>query len=180
VHLLDPERHLGSKGPPSSCWFQSTKMGEVSMARHRSRGREGQVRSGLSAGGRWIRTSGSARDRSWRAAVQKTLGVARQSLRTSAACNRISGPALDYRSAIQASDDQAANGRLDVAAIRIIRPPGRPWRVSPPARRRGRGSLRRSSSSALPDRAVPTHVGRAPYWPWICPSRRLSKATIFC
>jgi hypothetical protein len=22
VHLLDPERHLGSKGPPSSCWFQ--------------------------------------------------------------------------------------------------------------------------------------------------------------
>ena len=37
-----------------------------------------RVRTGLAAGGRWIRTSGSARDRSRRAAVQKTLGVARQ------------------------------------------------------------------------------------------------------
>ena len=61
----------------------------------------------------------------------KDFGSSPSTVRTSAACNRISGPAPDYRSAIQASDDQAASGRLDVAAMRVIRPPGRPRRLSP-------------------------------------------------
>jgi hypothetical protein len=47
---------------------------------------------------RWIRTSGSARDRSRLAAIQKTWSIP-STVRTSAAYNRISGPAPDCRSA---------------------------------------------------------------------------------
>ena len=84
----------------------------------------------LSAGGRWIRTSCSARDRSRRAAVQKTLGVAGQPFEQAQLVIEFGpGAGLPF-GRLQASDDQAAERRLDVAAMRIIRPPDRPRRVS--------------------------------------------------
>jgi hypothetical protein len=58
-----------------------------------------QVRMRLAGGGRWIRTSGSrARSESARR-CPKDFGSSPSTVRTSAACNRISGPAPDCRSA---------------------------------------------------------------------------------
>jgi hypothetical protein len=61
-----------------------------------------------------------ARDRSRRAAVQKTLGVARQPFEQVQLVIEFRARRRIAVRQIQASDDQAADGRLDVAAMRII------------------------------------------------------------
>jgi hypothetical protein len=61
-----------------------------------------------------------ARDRSRRAAVQKTLGVARQPFEQVQLVIEFRARRRIAVRQIQASDDQAADGRLDGAAMRII------------------------------------------------------------
>jgi hypothetical protein len=79
-----------------------------------------------------------------RAAVQKTLGVARQPFDQAQLVIEFRARRRIAVRQIQASDEQAADGRLDVAAMRKSdRPAG--CGGSPPARRRGRGSLHRST-----------------------------------
>ena len=90
----------------------------------------------------WLRKSSSHRTRRWREMDSNFRFRARaeparrcprdfrsspSTVPTSAACK---GPAPDRRSADTPSDDQAADGCLDVAAMRIIRSPGRLRRVS--------------------------------------------------
>jgi len=58
-----------------------------------------RVRSRLAAGGRWIRTSGSRARSEPARRCPKDFGSSPSTVRTSAACNRISGPAPDCRSA---------------------------------------------------------------------------------
>jgi hypothetical protein len=138
-----------------------------------------RVRTGLAAGGRWIRTSGSARDRSRRAAVQKTLGVARQPFEQAQLVIEFRARRRIAVRQIQASDEQAADGRLDVAAMRIIRSPGGLRRVSTGSAPRARIATPFQLFCPARPRLTDTRWA-GPLFARICPSRRLNKATIFC
>jgi hypothetical protein len=113
-----------------------------------------------------------------RAAVQKTFGVARQPFEQAQLV-------IEFRAwhriavrQIQASDEQAA-GRLDVAAMRIIRSPGGLRRVSTGSAPRAR--IATPFQLFCPARRRRTDTRWAgPLFARICPSRRLNKATIFC
>ena len=114
-----------------------------------------------------------------RAAVQKTLGVVRQPFEQAQLVIEFRARRRIAVRQIQASDEQAADGRLDVAAMRIIRSPGGLRRVSTGSAPRARiATPFQLFCPARPRRTDTRWAG--PLFARICPSRRLNKATIFC
>ena len=113
------------------------------------------------------------------APLPKRLGVARQPFEQAQLIVEFRARRRIAVRQIQASDEQAADGRLDVAAMRIIRSPGGLRRVSTGSAPRARTATPfQLFCPARPRRTDTRWAG--PLFARICPSRRLNKATIFC